>query len=413
MVLVARRGGPPYVRSVIRLAHGRGFFLVVVLAGCNGPAGTGSGTEACAGVFQYHGVCFHAHAVEPMGYRHPLQLDGEPGHELVSVAINERVAVHRFDGKDFVLVGEAEAPATVIAFLDVIAGEFDELPGRDLVVSEHGEWAALYHLDEHGAPTLAGQTAFAGNNSEAMGEPVAVGPDANGRWRIVAHHENGQESASPDPLSLWEVQGTTFVEVERIDLPTGACELYACASGKFNGDGRTDAVCTIEDVCSNDPPKNYVVNVVLLAQPDGTVATTAYPSTVGGAFATDLDGDGITDLAGDGALDTVWYLLGDGTGGLEPVTWLDLPAPPTLDWDIVSVGDLDGNGDAEMILGDHSHALVFDDVVGAPEIYEPFEVNDRGLDFGIYMDVTMDVNADNIVDLPMYDRMLLVSELRQ
>jgi hypothetical protein len=394
-------------------------FLLAGCAGCKGQPdtmastqGDETGADACdQPVFEYRDVCFTAHSVEAMGYDHPLELDGEPGHELVGVG-DERVTIYRFDGEGFVLLGEAEAAPTLDLMPDdVIAAELDDTPGLDLVVSERGEWAALYHLDEDAAPTRVGQTLFDAPSDRAFEAPVAVGPDANGRWRVVARFDD-PNSELLDPLALWEVQGSTFEQVERIDLVTGACEIKSCAGGEFNGDGRADAVCTLDDVCPSDQPGNSLVNVVLLAQADGTVTTIEYPMAIGGHIITDLDGDGITDLVGAGVLNTLWYLLGDREGGLEPGVWLDLPTPPSLGWSLSSVGDLDGNGNSEVLLGDAVHALVFDDVVGAPQTYELLEVN--GLEFqasGIH--VPIDVNADAIVDLPMRGRTLLVSQLRR
>jgi hypothetical protein len=390
-----------------------------LLAACNGQPDTTTtqGDETSADpceqpAFEYRDVCFIPHSVEAMGYDHPLELDGEPGHELVGVG-DEHVTIYRFDGEGFALIGEAEAPPALDLMPDhVIAAELDEVPGLDLVVSERGEWAALYHLDQDAAPTLVGQTMFNAPSNRAFEAPVAIGPDASGRWRVLARFEDANASELLDPLALWEVQGSSFVEVERLALASGACEIVGCAGGEFNGDGRNDAVCTLDDVCPSDQPGNSLVTVVLLAQADGSVTTMEYPMVEGADFVTDLDGDGITDLVGTSVMNTLWYLLGDGTGGLDPATSIDLPAAPSLGWSLSSIGDLDGNGDLELVLGDDLHALVFEDVVAAPQTYEMVEVN--GLEFQASgVDVPIDVNGDHIVDLPMRGRTLLVSQLRQ
>jgi hypothetical protein len=400
-------------------AYRRGAFaLMLLLAACKGQPDTMASTvgdethgDPCEQpAFEYRDVCFAAYSVEAVGYDHPLELDGQPGHELVGVG-DEHVTIYRYDGDDFVLLGEAEAPPAMDLMPDdVIAGELDEEPGLDLVVSERGEWAALYHLDEDGAPTLAGETMFGASSGRAFEAPVAVGPDANGRWRIVARYiEEGSELL--DPLALWEVQGSSFVQVERLATESGACEIQNCAGGEFNGDGLADAVCTLDDVCPSDQPGNSLVNVVLLAQPDGTVTTLEFPMATGADIVTDLDGDGITDLVGTGVMDTLWYLLGDRVDGLAPAVSLNLPTPPSLGWSLSSVGDLDGDGNVEVVLGDALHALVFDDLVGAPQDYEMLEVD--GLEFQASgIEVPIDVNADGIVDLPMRGRTLLVSQVQ-
>jgi hypothetical protein len=392
--------------------------LVLVLAGCGGRTGSTTGAEAadsstepCEGaVFEYRDVCFHSFSVEAVGrypFRYPFDLDGEPGHELIGVR-DDQVKVYRFDGQGFVLAHEAETPPGVSEYPGIVAGEFDEIPGLDLIIAEAGKWAAFYHLDEDGAPTLVGQTALAGGSSVAMEQPVAIGPDTSGRWRVVGHYENAQEIPARDALALWEIQGTELVQVERLDLQSDLCNVSDCGNGDFDGDGRTDVVCTISVTCTN-VSKDYKDQVVLLAQPDGTVSVAVYPEKWGQYFVTtDLDGDGITDL-----VDSLWYRMGDGKGGLRPATELELPPPPMLDWDLVSAGDLDGNGDIEVVIGDYTHALVFDDIVGAPQSYEMFEVNDPSLGFSSTRTAAaIDVNADKIADLPMWDS-LLVSELRK
>ncbi len=182
-----------------------------------------SSANPCEGaVFEYRDVCFHAHVVAPIGdwypAEYPFDVDGEPGDELVG-ANEDGVSVYRFDGEEgFVLVGAADTPSEASLSSGVVAGEFDEIPGLDLIVSERGQNAAFYHLED-GAPTLLGVTKL-GGGSEAFAGPVAVGPDASGRWRVVAHYDDGGEISGQDPLALWEVQGTTLVQVERLDLPS-------------------------------------------------------------------------------------------------------------------------------------------------------------------------------------------------
>ncbi|NJK31449.1 MAG: hypothetical protein HC927_02965 [Deltaproteobacteria bacterium] len=145
----------------------------MLVLGCNGRmadddtsgADSPDSGELCEGAaLEFHGVCFRAYSVAAMGYEHPLDLDGQPGHELVGLD-DAKVSVHRFEGGGFVLVGEAALPGEASSTADVLAGEFDDVPGLDLIVAEEGVWAALYHLDGAGAPTLAWQQTFVPENS--------------------------------------------------------------------------------------------------------------------------------------------------------------------------------------------------------------------------------------------------------
>jgi hypothetical protein len=381
----------------------------------SGDTGTDTSADTCEGAaLEYHGVCFFPHSVEAMGHDHPLDLDGEPGHELVGVD-DGKVSVHKWNGDGFDLVGEADLPGededAWSLNPNVVAGEFDEAQGLDLVVSEQGEWAALYHLDGSGAPTLSGTTMM---QSPALSDrgftsPVAVGPDDQGRWRVVAHRDDEVPELT-DRLALWEVQGTLFVD-ERLDLPTDACELGSCTGGDLNADGRQDAVCTLMDYCSDPSPEEDIVHVVLLAQADGSVTTAAYPTkdVDTSAIEVDLDADGRVDLLGWTA---GWYRLADGEGGLGPVVRIEKPEKMDTGWKVVSVGDVDGNAAGEVVLGDAGHALVFPDPVALPDSYETFQLGVDGLDFkNTGVAGPIDVNGDGVVDLPMRDRILLVSEV--
>lgn len=398
-----------------------GLVGAAMLAGCTGrPAvddsttdsgthGTGAETSTgrCEGAaLEYHGVCFFAHSVDPFDHDHPLDLDGVPGDELVGVN-DGKVSVHRWNGAGFDLVGESDLPQ-VVPSASVVAGEFDDTPGLDLIVAEGGEWAALYHVNG-GAPAWVATTMMSEVSSDdGFESPVAVGPDDDGRWRVVAHFDN-DAYAPMDPLALWTVQGGTLVD-ERIDLPTDACSFAGCVGGDFDADGRRDAVCTLMDSCSDPAPEQDTLHVVLLAQANGSVSATAYPTkdVDMSAIAVDLDADGRSDILGWTAS---WYRLTSSDGSLGPVVLVERPDKVDIGWNVVSLGDIDGDADMEILLGDGAHGLLFPDLVAQPDDTMTLEVaDDLGFKYGTVRD-PIDVNRDGVVDLPMRDRILLVSEI--
>jgi len=388
---------------------------IAIVFGCNGrpvdsddtpPANTDHPIPGpCEGAaLEYGDVCFYPYSVEVMRYDHPLDLDGELGHELVGVG-DGKVSVHKWNGDGFVLLGEADLPGEVAASVNagVVAGEFDDVPGLDLVVAQSGEWVALYHLTESGAPEFVSKTMMSGGYG--FGRPVAVGPDDDGRWRVIAHFDNDDYVPS-DHIALWEVQGTTFVD-ERLDLPIKTCSFEYCVGGDFNSDGRRDAICTLMDYCTDPGPEEDVAHIVFLAQGDGSVAVEAYPSIGPPRFlAADLDNDGFTDL-----VSTNMVRLGDGAGGLSAVIAnLDLPPSLRLRWSVVSIGDIDNDGNIDLLLGDYEHGVVYRDRVSDPGAFQSLTLN-GGYEFGPYNRHVIDVNGDGVIDLPVRNRGLLVSEV--
>ena len=397
-----------------------GLSAVLVVAGCGargGVDGEDAATKdgdaadttppACeVAALQYGDVCFYAYSVEGIGYDHPLDLDGDPGDELVAVE-DGVVSIHKWNGDGFVTVGESELPGEVVASINagVVAGEFDDVPGLDLIVSESGEWAALYHLDAAGTPMFVASTAMSEKTTSAhgFGGAAAIGPDDMGRWRVVAHFDN-EEYADADLIAVWEVQGTTLVD-ERLDLPTDACEFLGCADGDFNADGRQDAVCTLMEYCADPAPEEEIVHVVLLAQANGSVSVKAYPTSLGPSsfHVGDLDGDGTSDL-----VQALAYRLANGLGGLEPAVLGDLPPSPELSWKVATVGDIDGDGDNEFVVGERGEGLVFHDRVGDSAAFDRLTLTAH--EFGFLLRRVVDVNGDAIADVPVKNNVLLVSE---
>jgi hypothetical protein len=252
---------------------------------------------------EYRGVYFRAHDLGHIGFKQadvfPLELDGAAGHELVSIGY-DGLEVYRFDGDEFALSSKTSLPAGSLGLADhAVAAEFDGAPGRDLAVVDSGDWVGLYHIED-GAPVLVGETTFGPPTSQGLDWPVAVGPDENGKWRVVAHFDSANVFFLADPLALWEVQGTSFVQIERFDLETAACVIDdRCFGADLDGDGRTDAICALRDECSESQAgQKEIVHVVLLAQADGNVTIAEYPTNGLGPIgaAIDLDGDDSPDL---------------------------------------------------------------------------------------------------------------------
>lgn len=369
-----------------------------------------TGEDVCPdAALVYGAVCFTPFPAPGNG-RWPLELDGEPGDELLMLE-DDVVAVHKWNGSGFTKLGESPTPESEPnPSLYVAAGEFDDTPGQDLVVVASGEWVTLHHMAE-GVPEAVDTTVLTGsaNGPRGLAFATAIGPDDNGRWRLVGHYHD----AEPDPptnqdrIGIWEVSGTKLVD-QRLDLDTDACELNWCRGGDFNGDGRRDAVCLLDDVCSDGvPTEEQQTYALVLAQGDGSVSVSlhAVGEPTRSPFVGDIDGDGADDLVSGPV-----YWLG-GADGFQPrASALQVPEPPGPFWYTAAVGDLTGNQTAGVVLAGNaagSDGLILEELVGGVDVFE-FSIDPLLLP--ISYSPPPDLNADGIMDLPLGSGEILVSE---
>lgn len=394
----------------------------VLLIACNGRPGaestsqsTETNTESeetgpgqCDGAaLEYGSICYVPTQAANATFRHPVDLDGQPGDELIEFA-DGKLTVHKWMGESLEKAGDTDIPSA-FPFPRVVIGEFDEQPGLDLVVAEPGDWAILYHLDLEGLPEEVDTTPLTGPEpSRAMAGAVAIGPDDDGRWRIVGHYNNsqGDDDVPADRLALWEVVGTQLVD-QRLDLPHDACEVGTCIAGDFNGDGRQDALCPLSDVCTNGvEPEDQALHALLLAQPDGSVDISVHP--VGAPLPPLLPGDINRDQHSD-LVGTDSYRLGQGMGIGPFVSTLDLPTGFAAS-SSAFVGDFDGDGDDELLLGNGSDGVVFHDRSESTE-FDPIGLDGVTFPVSTYLP-RVDVNGDGTTDIPLTEGTILVSERR-
>lgn len=368
-----------------------------------------SGGDLCPdAALVYGSVCFTPYP-EPGGGRFPAQLDDEPGDELITFD-NDLLAVHKWTGDGFAKVGEAPTPAISPTKGKYVAvGEFDAEPGRDVIAVNGGQWATLYHVSD-GELEQQWTTTFDGPfpSPDSLSFAIPIGPDGDGRWRLIGRLD---DSKDPGPglrlLSIWEVDGTQLVE-ERLEVDNGACALNWCSGGDFNGDGRADAVCLLDDVCNDVPDEDRQTHVLVLAQEDGSVAVSLHPLgvEVSAPFAVgDINGDGRDDLV-DGAR----YRLGmaNGLGPVEP--GVELPDPPNLRWRRVSVGDVTGDGVDDVLLGEGQDGLLLQHL-GGQVLLDSIALGAGG-SFPVGPSPAADFNGDEISDPWIADGDVLISEVQ-
>jgi len=129
--------------------------------------------------------------------------------------------------------------------------------------------------------------------------------------------------------------------------------------GDMNGDGYADAVTTVLG-----PNNNYQYSVaVALNTGNGTFGTPTYYSTYAyypGLQLGDFDNDGDLDIAAAGSFASIYVWLNDGTGTLGTPQVIGLSAVNSLyfkDFPL-EVGDLDGDGDLDLMTGQYSQGTL-------------------------------------------------------
>ena len=164
---------------------------------------------------------------------------------------------------------------------------------------------------------------------------------------------------------------------------------YNVAGGDFDEDGHLDLVTS-----------SQIFSALLLGKGDGTFQPEQpFPSGNLGAnvLALDLDGDAHLDVAtlesSPLAESVLALLLGDGTGSFTKSVDLDHPTQDFREW--VAAGDVDRDGDTDLMLGGIEDALVFlNEGAGA------FTFSGRyGIGAGAFALHCADVTGDSVLDL--------------
>jgi hypothetical protein len=214
--------------------------------------------------------------------------------------------------------------------------------------------------------------------------------DFNGDGKVDIATSNYVDGFSSNVSVLLGNGDGTFQPQKVIAIPNGLGLLVA---GDFNRDGKPDLAVAERN---QDHIPGFVA--ILLGNGDGTFQSPmTFPTgqTPYGLVAADFNGDGILDLAtANGNPFNISVLLGNGDGTFQ--THVDYADPTVSSPHFLSVADLNGDGETDLIVGDISGVFVIFYGNGDGSFQPGFAYSGAG---GIVFTAAGDLNGDSAPDI--------------
>jgi glucose/arabinose dehydrogenase len=190
-----------------------------------------------------------------------------------------------------------------------------------------------------------------GGTTIAISQNGAAAPygdiDNNGSADILWQHGNGS-------LAVWLMSGTTLVDGRPLSMPLSDTSWRIVASGDFDRDGGQDVVFQHQD------------GRLAIWLMRGTTLISGFALTPGAVADTNWKIRGSADMDRDGWRDLIWQHEGNGSIAVWLMTGTTLRdgrlltpgAVADLNWKIVGVGDMNGDGHADLVWQHQTNGLM-------------------------------------------------------